>query len=127
MSATALNKRFFVRCGVVLVAILALYAIVSLALKGPKEPDARFGTMSDVQGSPSAHWLPADLPENASDITVSTDLDHDRVSFTYRATAQGLPPSCVMTGANAWTCGAEDRYSLTFDPDGQRWSGRIEF
>ena len=122
-----MSSRFGVRSAVAIVALFATVGILWFALRGPKSPDARFGTMTDVKGSPTAHWLPADIPENASDITISTDLENDRVSFTYRATAQGLPASCVMTGANAWTCGAEDRYTLTFDPDGERWYGKIEF
>ena len=122
-----MSARFIFRCVVALVALFALAGIIALALRGPNAPDARFGTMTDVKGSPTAHWLPADIPENATDITISSDIKHDRVSFTYRATAQGLPPSCVMTGANAWTCGAEDRYTLTFDPDGERWHGTSAF
>ena len=122
-----MTSRFFVRCAVALVALFALLAILSLARKGPGTPDARFATMTDVKGSPTAHWLPVDLPGDATDITISSDIENDRVSFAYRATARSLPPSCVMTGANAWTCGAEDRYTLTFDPDGSRWHGRIEF
>ena len=123
-----MTPRFVLQCIVALATLFALSAVLWFALRGPAAPDARFDTLTDVKGSPTAHWLPSDLPENATHLTVTTDLEHNRVSFTYRAPVEAVPPSCTATGEHAWSCGGgDDDYTLTYDPGSERWFGRIAF
>ena len=89
---------------------------------------ASFDTLADARGTTTMHWLPEDLPSDATDFEVTTDKAKRSAAFEYDAPANAIPSSCVAQAPQQWNCGTvTDRYALSFDADAGRWSGRIDY
>ena len=89
---------------------------------------ASFDSLADARGTTTMHWLPDDLPSDATDFEVTTDKAKRSAAFEYDAPATAVPPTCVAQAPQHWNCGSvTDRYALSYDADAGRWTGQIDY